>query len=113
MTLAARNVPGRPRDASIETWAWLLLCARGGSVRDLARKLGVSGITVKRTIRSLRAGGRPIVSVRRGARWTYEVRPSLSPAEREADSLVRAAGCVKAWRTRPEAKTEDADYDED
>lgn len=111
MTVALRAKRGQSRDRTLATWARILLSQKELSASQLGKELGVSVVTAKRIVASLRMEGHSIVSVRRGDRWYYEVREELSEKDLAKDPFVKSAGCIVTWRTRPQGKAEDADYD--
>lgn len=95
-----------------KTRALILLTNARLSVRGLARRLGVSEVTVKRLVRELRRGGEEILSFRVGREAYYELRDFRPWEEVKKDPLLTTL--IPAQRTHaPRGKTEDADYDAD
>ena len=107
-----RQGGGRSAVENRKTRALVLLANDRQSVSGLARKLGVSEVTVKRLIRELRRAGEEISSFRIGRRAYYQFVDSRTWDEMKNDPLfttVVPAHCTHA----PRGKAEDADYDFD
>jgi len=92
--------------------AWILLSQERLSVSALARKLGVSEITAKRVVQTLRREGYEIISVRSGRDAYYELRDACPLAELENDPLLSTMVPAKQTHS-PRGKPEDVDYDRD
>ena len=110
MTVMTRS-GRRPRAATgSSARALLLIDTERLSASALARRLGVSSVTAKRIVASLRRAGHDIASVRTGRGAAYEVRIGAT-AGLESDLLF--ATRITRGETRPEAgKREDAIYDD-
>lgn len=80
------------------------------SASGLARRMGVSVITAKRIVHSLREGGVLVASVRLQGRTHYEIRNDQPWEEILQDSLLTCV--IPADRAHaPRGKPEDRDYD--
>jgi biotin operon repressor len=91
----------------------LILLANGQlPLGELARRLGVSEVSVKRMIGKLRKAGEEIVSVRTGKGAYYELRDARGWEEVKRDPLLTTVVPVRQTRV-PRRKPEDADYDRD
>ena len=87
--------------------ALLLLASGRFSAASLGLALGLSRITAFRLVQELRRRGIPIVSVKRGAAWFFELEEP-APAW-DADPLVRKVGFARG-RRRPGESVDDAVY---
>lgn len=104
-----RRRRGGSAEASKER-ALILISQERLSSAELAGRLGVSEITAKRIVGSLREAGHEIVSVRTSSGAYYETRDRRSWSEIEKDPLL--ATSIPARRARrSRGKIEDADYD--
>src|SRR5262245_24832871 len=111
-TAKSRQVRAMPATDARKTRALILLASERLPLGELAHRLGVSEVTAKRLIGTLRKAGEEIVSVRAGKEAYYELRDPRTWSELKGDPLLTTVVPVRATRY-PRGKPEDADYDRD
>lgn len=89
----------RPERKARLTNASLHLSCRRHTTRTLAAAMGVSPATAFRLVQELRRQGTPIVSVKEGRAWYFDVRGQEQVREAwKNHPLVKLIGCLKGVR---------------